>query len=429
MTAADPACAARPGRASSDVPLLAMLAATTFLLWVSASAVLPLLPIYVKGRGGSDAMVGAVMASYFVAQVAVSYPLGRAADRFRGRGVLLGGLVVYAAASAAFLLPVPLAAFVAFRAIQGAGTAAAQVAALAVVGRKVRTERRGRAFGLLSGAQLGGMATGPLAGSLIGAASMRSLFLAAAVVGLAAVGPVWAARERWAAPGAWRPERAGLAGGGLPGGASPAGRPGGGRAAGASPAARAGSVRRAVVGAGIAFAGAGLLSGTYDVCWTLLLRSRGATTFEIGLSWTLFALPYLVVSVPAGWLADHLDRKRLAAGGLAVAALFAALYPYLSSVALLVSLGAVEAMAWAVAYPAPMSLMTEAVGPARAGRYQGTLASAQAGATAVTAAVSGVLFGIGRPLPFIVTAGVVLAGAAALGPVWAGLPGKAAGRR
>ena len=101
--------------------LVRTLALTTFLLWVGASSILPLLPEYLRHRGSSDGLVGVVMASYFVAALACQYPAGRLADRIGRRPVLLGGLLCYAVGSFGFLAPVGPAVDIGFRSLQGAG--------------------------------------------------------------------------------------------------------------------------------------------------------------------------------------------------------------------------------------------------------------------------------------------------------------------
>src|SRR4051794_4097774 len=79
---------------------LTALVAAVFVQGIGASAVLPLLPLFLRGHGTSDAAVGAVMASFFVAGVLTQYVAGHLSDRSGHRQVIVGGLVLYAAASA-----------------------------------------------------------------------------------------------------------------------------------------------------------------------------------------------------------------------------------------------------------------------------------------------------------------------------------------
>jgi DHA1 family multidrug resistance protein-like MFS transporter len=110
------------------VRFVGALAVATFLQWLGAGAVLPLLSIYLRRQGTSDAMIGTVMAAFFAAGVIAQYLGGRLGDRIGHKRVLLLGLVGYAVASAGFLLPLGGWGYVVLRAGQGATAGAAQVA-------------------------------------------------------------------------------------------------------------------------------------------------------------------------------------------------------------------------------------------------------------------------------------------------------------
>ena len=381
--------------------LVRTLAATTFLLWVGASALIPLLPVYLRAKGGTDTTVGVVMGSYFVASLLCLYPAGRIADRIGRRPVLLGGLIVYAGGSLGFLLSVGPLGDAGFRALQGFGAGSAEVASLAVISGGVGLARRGRAFGAIYGAQLAGLAVGPLAGSLIGVASMRVLFVAAAAAALAATIPVRSSHALAAEEARVSLNRSSYHAG-LP------------------------TMHRAVIGALMAAGAFGLVIGVYETCWTLLLDERGAQQWQIGLSWTLFAVPFVVMSRPAGWLADHFDRRRLAVGATAVSVAFCALYPFVNSVALLLALGALEAVGTAVALPATQSLLAQSSRVEEVGRVQGLFSTAETAAIAVSAGLGGFLFGKASWAPFVAGAVGAAALLAGLPAVWASVPGRAA---
>jgi DHA1 family multidrug resistance protein-like MFS transporter len=185
-------------------------------------------------------------------------------------------------------------------------------------------------------------------------------------------------------------------------------------------------MNRALIGALIAAGAFGLIIGVYESCWTLLLEYRDAKSWQIGLSWTLFAVPFVVMSRPAGWLADHFDRRHLAVGGTAVSIGFCALYPFLHHVGLLLALGSVEAVGTAVALPATQSLLAQSSRLEELGRVQGLFSTSETGAIAVSALVAGVLFGKAPWAPFV--AGAVAAGTliAFLPAVWAPVAGRAA---
>ena len=148
----------------------------------------------------------------------------------------------------------------------------------------------------------------------------------------------------------------------------------------------------------------GLIVGVYESCWSLLMNSRGAAAWQIGLSWTLFALPFAAFSPVAGRLVDKLDRRLLAMVSLIVTCAFAASYPFLTHVWLLMALGTLEAVGVAISYPAAQSMLSQSAVPEALGRAQGAFTTAQTAAIAVAAAASGAMFGVGRWLPFTTAA-------------------------
>ena len=159
-----------------------------------------------------------------------------------------------------------------------------------------------------------------------------------------------------------------------------------------------------MVGALICGAALGLTSGVYDICWTLLLLARGASGLEIGISWTLFAVPFVLATKPSGWLADHMDRRVLVLAGIGSSAVLCASYPFIHNVPALVALGALEALGFAAAMPAVQSLLTQGSAPAEVGRIQGLFATSQTSFTAVSAAAAGAAFALVVWLPFVTVA-------------------------
>ena len=176
--------------------LIRTLTLTVFLQWMGATAIVPMLPVYIRHLGGSDALAGVVMASFFAAGVLSQYPVGRLADRIGRRPVLIGGLVTYGVASFSFLLPISAPTPPSrLRALQGVGAGAATVAALAMISSSVAVERRGRAFASIYGGELAGMAIGPLVGSIVGVRYMWAMFLASGLLAFGACVPALRIRE------------------------------------------------------------------------------------------------------------------------------------------------------------------------------------------------------------------------------------------
>lgn len=389
----------RLGAVAGDEPvavrIVAALIVAVFVQGVGASAVLPLLPLYLRAHGTSAALVGTVMGAFFVAGVLTQYGAGHLSDRIGHRPVIVSGLCLYALASLGFMATVGAGGYVGLRALQGVGSGAVQVASLALVGLVVPPERRGRAFSAVFAAQLAGMGIGPLAGSAVGVDHLRWLFVGTAVLSLMAVVPV----------------AIGASGATLD---APA----------VNEAAAPLRVSRALIGVALIGVAGGLVTGVYEACWSLLLHSRSAADWQIGLSWTLFALPFALFSPIAGRLADRLDRRWLAGASVVAWSGFAALYPFIPSVRLLVGLGALEAIGVAIAFPAAQSLLTQAATPQTLGRAQGLFTTAETASIAVAAAASGALFGAARWIPFVaasIAGGLIVT---ALPALWRGLPGR-----
>jgi MFS family permease len=363
-----------------------VLAGTAFIEWLGASAILPLLPAYLRLHGSSTAAVGLVMSSYFVAGLIVQYPVGYLGDRIGQRPVMVGGLLSYALGSLGFLLHPGVGGYAALRAAQGAGAGAVQVASFALVGAVVRPERRGRAFSWLFAGQLAGMAIGPLAGSIAGVSGMGTLFAITALTSTIAAGWVLIRLPRVA------------------------------------PVRNAVQTRlvinRLLLGVLLTGVIGGLITGVYETCWTLLLDLRGAQAWQIGLSWTLFAAPFALFSPLAGRMADRFDRPKLTILALASSVGFAALYPFLHSLPMLIGLGAIESIGVAVAYPAAQSLLASSVPESALGRAQGLANATQTAAIALSAGVAGALFGIGPWVPFVGAAGAAALLTATLPFIW-----------
>jgi DHA1 family multidrug resistance protein-like MFS transporter len=379
--------------------LVVALTTAAFLEWAGATAIVPLLPLFLRHRGASDSLIGLVMGAFFFAGVVTQYPLGKLSDRIGRRPVLVFGLVVYAAASVAFVAPVRPALYVVLRAVQGVGAGATLVVAAATLSESLPPGRRGRGFGALFGGQTAGMAVGPLLGSLGGPDAMTPVFVGAGLAALAACVPVLAEIPR---------------------------KPLAERSMGNGQRLKFRQLVRSriVLGVMVATASIGVLTGTYEVCWGLLMSSRGATSWQIGLSWTLWAIPFVAVSVPAGKLADRLDRRWLTALALLASAGFAASYPFLPTVSLLIALGAVEGFAVAVSYPAPLSMLAEGVKADELGGAQGMVSTAETAAVAVFASVSGALFAISAWVAFVTAATTIVAAVAVLAIIWAPVQGR-----
>jgi DHA1 family multidrug resistance protein-like MFS transporter len=359
--------------ARTQTRLVTALAAVTLLQWLAGSLTLPLLPVWLRGRGASDLAVGLAMGAFFAGAVLAQYPLGRRSDRGAPRALLLGCVAGYALTSAAFLLPLTPGAVIGLRAGQGATAGATEVLALTLIGRCVPAGQRTRSYAAIFAAQTSGLAIGPMLAGLVGVAHMTVLFATATAAASAAVIPLL-----WTAPATGAPNH-------LP----------------RSPRPRFALLRPVLAAAAIT----GLINGVYEACWTLLLDHHGAASWQIGLSWSLFCIPFIAASPLAGPVSDRFGPRRVVLATLCASTALLLVYPMITNIPAVIALGAAEGAATAFAYPAAQTLLAQLAAPGQLGRAQGTVATVQTAATATSAVAGGALFGVAAWLPFAAVAG------------------------
>jgi len=357
-----------------------------FVSSTGIGSLLPVLPLYLRERHASFALIGVIVGSALVAQALGQWPAGRLADRVGHREMMIVGLTVAAVASVAFVLPMPVEWLVVLRVIQGLGFAAAAPAERAAVGDLVAPEELGKAYAWVSGCQMAGFIAGPAIGGLLAVFGRGAVFVATGTALLIAA-LVIGVTLRWSV----RRPAAPTSSGGI-------------NLFGPS---RMESAVRAVAVISI---GLGLLIGIYDVIWSLYMRTLGASDPVIGISFTLFALPFLIATPLAGWIADRWDRRWVAVGSVVLGSLIGPLYPFMKDIPLVMIVGAGEATTWAFNGPAMNAFLMDAV-PERKAEAQGLVGTAQSAATAVGSLAGGALFGVGVGVPFYVAgaAGVLFA--------------------
>lgn len=352
--------------------------------WMGSTLGLPLLPLFLEHRGGTPSIIGVIMASFFVAGVATQFLLGHLSDRFGRRRILILGLVAYGLASMTFLLPFTAPWFAISRAVQGASAGAIEVASMSAVASLFSEAERGRAISRIMAAQLLGIALGPLAGVVASVRDLGWAFFVAGVLSLLAA--VQTFRTNLGDKGhdptplpklQWSPQ---------------------------------------LVGALIAAAATGLLMGVYETCWSLLMHAHHATTLEIRLSWTMFAVPWVALSHLGGWLADHANRRVIAFLGLLNGAAFLAIYPHIHNNVVMLFVGSVESIGAALSVPAISSLLTQGAADREFGRRQGLFTTSNTASLALSAVASGVLFTVNPALPFTLVA--VLSTLLAVSTLW-----------
>jgi MFS family permease len=126
----------------------------------------PLLPAIEERTGAGEGELGVALAAYAIPIALLSLPMGRLADVLGRRVLLVGGLVLIAGGSGLIAASDLLAVLIAARAVQGVGSAASWIAALALVSDTAAPEKRGQALGVALGATGVGSIAGPALGGV-----------------------------------------------------------------------------------------------------------------------------------------------------------------------------------------------------------------------------------------------------------------------
>jgi MFS family permease len=341
---------------------------------------LPLLPIFIGRRGGSSALVGAVLAAGLLANAAIRYPAGWAADRWGTRPVILGSMAAYSVLFLAYLLPLPLVAFVGVRFLHGAAAGAYWPAANGLIAQVTPPRQRGRAFGFMQSTMMAGMLVGPGIGGFIALFNLSAVFVVSAFMcGVATVALAFLPNVR-ADPVLGVPE---------------------------------GALRivRKLVPLIVLGAGTSYMIGSFDTIWPLYMTHRGASTLAVGISFVAFALPATLLSAQAGALGDRFGPRRLVVVALLATAFFSCLYPFISSVGWLIGLGLVEGAFTISGGPSLIAEVSRSADPGHQARTQGVFQTVQTLIQIVGALVGGAMFALSPTYAFLAIAAVCLVGA------------------
>ena len=151
----------------------------------------PLLPEIERRTGASEAGLGLALAAYSLPILFVSLYFGRLADRIGRRPLLLVGLLLTALGSVGIAASESLIPLIAGRAVQGVGSAASWIAALALVSDLAPEGRKGEAIGFALAANSAGSIGGPALGGVSGEAvgfEFPFVVVASLAVSIAAAG-------------------------------------------------------------------------------------------------------------------------------------------------------------------------------------------------------------------------------------------------
>jgi len=170
---------------------LLVLFVTAFVDMVGLAMIIPLLPFYATKLGASATVVGLLVSSFSVAQLAVAPLWGRFSDRYGRRPAILAGLLLTSCAYVIFAFAGSVLVLLLSRLVQGLGGGTIGVVQ-AYVADASPPEERTKSLGWLSAVTSLGAVAGPAFGSLLislggrAAPGLAAAALALLVAGFAA---------------------------------------------------------------------------------------------------------------------------------------------------------------------------------------------------------------------------------------------------
>ena len=392
-----------------------------FIVWLGFGGLLPVLPLYFEDQGIDLATLGLVIAAWPAARLVSEPVFGWLADHTGRVPLMVIGLVATGVFGALPLVWTGPLAFFLLRAGAGLGAALYDPAARGFLTDATPADRRGEAFGLYGAAQMGGLLFGPSIGALgadrFGGIAFVFVFSAIAAV-VAAVAIALRVREEGPThKAAASPPSVRTA---LPPDSPYVER----RVAAALAADQPGDpgttddrgmrlLNRGLIAAIILNAGGYYGFGTYEVIWSLFLESLGADLALIGLTFTMFGLPVLLLSPFAGRLVDRRGPFLFIVLGMVLPAVTAVLYTLMRDPSLAVPLILVEATGSALLSPALYAVVAASSPRGRSSTAQGLFGAAGTLGFIIASVTTGVLAERSILLPFYTFGTVMIVALAA----------------
>jgi DHA1 family multidrug resistance protein-like MFS transporter len=140
--------------------------------------------------------------------------------------------------------------------------------------------------------------------------------------------------------------------------------------------------------------------GTYEVIWSLFLKSKGAGLDLIGLTFAMFAVPVLLISPFAGRLVDRRGGFALIVIGSLAIATAAFVYPVLPDPILVIPVIWCEAAGVAVLNPALFTIVAAASPRGLSSTAQGIFGASGTVGTIVASILAGYLASFDIRYPF-----------------------------
>jgi multidrug resistance protein len=155
---------------------------TIFMASFGFSMILPILPFYALSLGLEPFQLGMLTASFAVMSLLFAPIMGKLADRYGRKRVMIGGMSLFIAGYLVFAFTNSLELAFLARALEGIGAAATFPSCISLLSDFTTEKQRGRAMGLMGMSWSLGFIIGPAFGGIVSASSVQHAFLASAVM-------------------------------------------------------------------------------------------------------------------------------------------------------------------------------------------------------------------------------------------------------
>jgi MFS transporter, DHA1 family, solute carrier family 18 (vesicular amine transporter), member 1/2 len=355
-----------------------LLAAIVGVSFFGAGFVMPLRALYGRSVGATGVEIGLMASSFLLAGFLAAPLIGRLTDRLGAGNVLWAGVLAHALLVLAYIPVQDPILLIGLRALEGIAAAAAYPPARALMNRLAPATRQGEAQGMLASAQTAGILLGPVIGVLLASQSGYNAAFALASLPLVlgvAVALIFLPR---------RADTAATTSGAV--------AEGGWRVAFTRPLRLTYALQAAL----------GMSGGVIITIWSLYMADRGASLLLIGLSYTTYALPSMLLTPLAGRFSDRVGRFWPLTLGFALFGLVWLAYGLPLTPITIIVISGLEGI--------PAALLTSSLGglladstPANArGRAQANFSAAGTLGSLISSVLAGAVYASGPGAPFVV---------------------------
>lgn len=369
-----------------------------FIVWIGFGALLPVLPLYFLDQGVDLATLGLVVAAWPAARLVGEPVFGWLADRTARIPLMVGGLVFSGIFLAAPLVVHGALAFVVMRALAGLATAAYDPAARGFIIDAMPAEKQGEAFGWYGSFQMSGLFVGPAIGGFgalwFGGIGFGLVFggvtslIAAVAVGLSVregprrgLGPAVGLVDAVSGESSLVPSSEAVP-------------------AATGPTQPTRLVNRLLIAAIVLNASGNFGGGTYDVIWSPFLTSLGGSPGLVGLTFSMFSIPVLVLGPIVGRLVDRRGTLGFLILGSCMVGVASFLYTLIGDPFLAVPIILVEATGFAIIWPALYAIVARGSPAGRSSTAQGVYGAFGTVGFIIASLITGVLAGGNMRHPF-----------------------------